>query len=84
MSRLTWRPPRSNEPFYLERAVSHLGEHGAEVRDEDLARVSPLMHAHVRVLGRYHFRLDESIEGDELRPLRDPEAPDEFRPHARL
>ena len=70
--------------LYLDRAVSHLKEHGAEVRDEDLARVSPLMRAHVRVLGRYHFRLDESIEGGGLRPLRDPETPDEFGSHASL
>jgi hypothetical protein len=55
-----------------------------EVRDEDLARVSPLMHAHVRVLARYHFRFDESIEGGGLGPLRDPEAPDEFGLHASL
>jgi TnpA family transposase len=64
--------------LYLDRAVSHLVERGAEVREEDLARVSPLMHAHVRVLGRYHFRLDESVEGGGMRPLRDPEAIDEL------
>ena len=49
----------------------------------DLARVSQLMHAHVRVLGRYHFALDESAERGGLRPVRDPEAPDEFGPPAR-
>jgi TnpA family transposase len=66
--------------LYLDRAVSHLREGGAEVRDEDLARVSPLGHAHVRVLGRYHFRLDDSVEGGGMRPLRDPDAPDDFAP----
>ncbi|MDP9476869.1 MAG: Tn3 family transposase [Actinomycetota bacterium] len=68
--------------LYLDRAVAHLLETGAEVRDEDLARVSPLMHAHVRVLGRYHFRLDESVARGGLRPLRAPETVDEFGPPA--
>ena len=64
--------------LYLDRAVSHLRKEGAEVREQDLARVSPLMHAHVRVLGRYHFRLDRSVAEGGMRPLRDPEAIDEF------
>ena len=68
--------------LYLDKAVSRLRESGTEVRDEDLARVSPLMHAHVRVLGRYHFRLDESVQSGGMRPLRDPESPDEFGPPA--
>jgi Tn3 transposase DDE domain len=68
--------------FYLDRAVTHLRSEGAEVKEEDLARVSPLMHAHVRVLGRYHFRLDESVAEGGLRPLRDPAAPEEFGPPA--
>ena len=64
--------------LYLDKAVSHLREEDREVRDEDLARVSPLMHAHVRVLGRYHFRLDESVAEGGMRPLRDPAETDEF------
>jgi TnpA family transposase len=66
--------------LYLDRAVAHLRSEGKEVRGDDLARVSPLMHAHVRVLGRYHFRLDEAVEGGGMRPLRDPDAVDEFGP----
>ncbi len=68
--------------IYLNESARRLRESGAEVRDEDLARVSPLMHAHVRVLGRYHFRLDESVADGGLRPLRDPEDTDEFGPPA--
>lgn len=64
--------------LYLDKAVSYLRETGAEVRDEDLARVSPLMHSHVRVLGRYHFRLDEAVTEGGMRPLRDPTKIDEF------
>ncbi len=40
--------------------------------------MSPLMHAHIRVLGRYHFRLDESVAEGGMRPLRDPTEIDEF------
>ncbi len=47
------------------------------MKDEDLARVSPLSHAHVNVLGRYAFELDESVAEGGLRPLRDPEGIDE-------
>jgi hypothetical protein len=68
--------------LYLDKAVRRLRESGTAVREDDLARVSPLMHAHVRVLGRYHFRLDESVADGGLRPLRDPDAMDEFGPHA--
>ena len=64
--------------LYLDKVVAHLLETGTQVREEDLARVLPLMHAHVRVLGRYHFSLDEAVEGGGMRPLRDPEATDEF------
>lgn len=64
--------------LYLGKAVSQPGETGTEVRDENLARVSPLMHSHVRVLGRYHFRLAESVAEGGTRPLRDPAEIDEF------
>lgn len=71
--------------LYLDRAASHLQEErSAEVRQEDLARVSPLKHAHVRVLGRYHFRLDETVAAGGLRPLRDPTTIDGFGPSAEL
>ena len=36
------------------------------------------MHSHVRVLGRYHFRLDEAVTEGGMRPLRDPTEIDEF------
>jgi TnpA family transposase len=68
--------------LYLDKAASHLRDGAHEVREEDLARVSPLMHAHVRVLGRYHFRLDESVVEGGTRPLRDPAETDGFEPPA--
>lgn len=45
--------------------------------DEDVARLSPLRHANLNVLGRYTFRASGPAGGG-LRPLRDPaEAADE-------
>jgi hypothetical protein len=49
----------------------HLRATGAEVRKEDLARLSPLSHKHFNMLGRYHSAVPEEILRGELRPLRD-------------
>ncbi len=64
--------------FYLDRSVEHLREQGEEVREEDLARVSPLVREHVHVLGRYQFTLEESVAEGGMRPLRDPTRVDEY------
>lgn len=68
--------------LYLDESVRRLREEGVEASDEDLARVSPLSRAHVNVLGRYSFDLDESLAGGGMRPLRDPSEveEDEFPP----
>jgi len=42
------------------------------VLDDDVARLSPLIHAHINMLGRYSFAMPESVARGELRPLRDP------------
>ena len=60
---------------YQQAALDALRAEGAEVRDEDVARLSPLGTEHVNVLGRYHFELDGPVARGELRPLRDPAAP---------
>ena len=62
----------------LDEAVRRLRDDGEEVAEEDLARVSPLAREQVRVLGRYHFALDESVAGGGMHPLRDPAEPDEY------
>ena len=64
--------------LYLDESVRFLREAGEEATDEDLARVSPLAREHVRVLGSYHFTLDESVAGGSLRSLRDPSEPDAY------
>jgi TnpA family transposase len=53
--------------LYLDQAIKQLC---AEVLDADLARVSPLGHAHLNVLGRYSFELDQRVRRGHLRPLR--------------
>ena len=56
---------------YPDAAVTSLRGQGHPVADEDVARLSPLAHAHVNVLGRYTFA---TPSGTGLRPLRDPHA----------
>ena len=56
--------------LYMDAALAHLRRTGVEVKPEDVARLSPLGHEHINVLGRYSFALAESIAQGELRPLR--------------
>jgi len=64
----------------MDVAVAQMRAQGLEVRDEDVARLSPLGYSHVNLLGRYHFSLPEAISRGELRPLRDPAARVKCRP----
>ncbi|MGW5214808.1 transposase [Streptomyces sp. NPDC004051] len=57
---------------YIDAAVAQLRAEGHEIRDEDVARLSPLKHKNLNVLGRYSFTASTPAGGG-LRPLRDPE-----------
>lgn len=59
----------------MDAAVNQLRADGIDVRDEDIARLSPFVRHHINVLGRYSFQLPDLPGG--LRPLRAPEAVDE-------
>jgi TnpA family transposase len=59
---------------YIDAAVAQLRAEGHDIRDEDVARLSPLKHKNLNVLGRYSFTASQPVDG--LRPLRDPEAVD--------
>nr|WP_202528199.1 Tn3 family transposase [Streptomyces sp. SID5770] len=59
---------------YMDAAVTQLRADGHEVRDEDVARLSPFVRHHVNMLGRYSFQLPALPGG--LRPLRDKNAPE--------
>ncbi|MFG2630799.1 hypothetical protein [Streptomyces sp. NPDC048473] len=45
---------------------------GIHVRDEDIARLSPLKFAHI-IHDRYSFALPAEVQGGQLRPTRKPE-----------
>lgn len=57
---------------YTDLTLAQLRREGVEVKDEDVARLSPLGHGHYNLLGRYHFALPEALARGALRPLRDP------------
>lgn len=61
---------------YMQAALDLVEAQGDEIKEEDVARLSPLKFAHINMLGRYHFELDPSAAGGDLRPLRDPDAGD--------
>ena len=63
--------------IYIDAALDRLRAEGHPVRDEDVARLSPLGFEHINMLGRYAFTLPEPVARGELRPLRDPAAPDD-------
>lgn len=63
---------------YIEMALEEIRAKGSEVREEDVARISPLRRRHINMLGRYHFSLPEAQLRGELRPLRDPEKPEDL------
>ncbi len=55
---------------YLQQALKeHQATEGAP-EPGDVARLSPLLHEHVNMLGRYDFNLPERVAAGELRPLR--------------
>lgn len=60
---------------YIDAAVAQLRAEGHEIRDEDIARLSPLEHRNLNLLGRYTFPASTPGAGA-LRPLRDLEAPE--------
>ena len=55
--------------IYMQNALDHLQQNSLEIRDQDIARLSLLLHGHVRVLGHYTFTLPEPILRGEHRPL---------------
>jgi hypothetical protein len=61
---------------YLDAAVAQLRAEGYEIKDEDVARLSPLKDRHVNFLGRYLFHIAASGPAQGLRPLRDPATAD--------
>jgi TnpA family transposase len=63
--------------IYMDAALRQLRKEAFEVKDEDVARLSPLGHEHINMLDRYAFSLPDRIAGGELRPLRNPNLVDD-------
>lgn len=63
---------------YMAAALDAIRATGQEVRDEDVARLSPLMRGHINMLGRYHFTWPDELRRGALRPLRNPDDPKNF------
>ncbi len=57
---------------YLDAALAQLRRDGYPVEDADVERLSPLIHDHINLLGRYHFTNPDNLGGGRLRPLRAP------------
>ena len=56
--------------IYMEEALKYLQQRGFEAKEEDTARLSPLLYEHINFLGRYYFNLASSVQKGQLRPLR--------------
>ncbi len=63
--------------IYMDAALNRLPAEGYDVREEDVARLSPLGFDHINMLGRYAFTLPNTVARGELRPLRDPRTADD-------
>lgn len=61
---------------YLGGALDVLRARDSDLQVEDEARLSPLIHEHVNLLGRYSFVLSHALTSGGLRPFRDPDAPE--------
>ena len=61
---------------YIQASLDWLAAIGEDTAPEDVARISPLKHAHINVLGRYHFEMPDDVAAGAMRPLRDPDALD--------
>lgn len=61
----------------MQLAIEHLQKQGMKITPEQIARLSPLIHDHINMLGRYNFELDSSIFQGLFRPLRQGDSIDE-------
>ena len=56
----------------MEVALMEPRQAGESVLEEDVARLMPLLHEHVNMLGRCALTLPEEVAHGQLRRLRDP------------
>ncbi len=63
--------------IYMDAALKQLRAECFDVREEDVAKLSPLGFDHINMLGRYALILPDQIARGELRPLRNPATVDD-------
>jgi Tn3 transposase DDE domain len=56
--------------YYMDAGLNYVRSLEEEVNPLDVARLSPLGHDHINMLGRYHFHLPELLKNGGMRPLR--------------
>ena len=56
---------------YLDDAIVQLRTTGHQITDEDLRRLSPLQHEHVKMLGHFPFTLPHELAAGARRQLRE-------------
>ena len=56
---------------YLDDAITQLRATGHEITDEDLRRLSPLLHEHIKMLGHFPFTLPHDLAAGARRQLRE-------------
>ena len=54
--------------IYMQAALDHTRQ-AMDIREEDVARLSPLVYEHLNVLGHYSFTLTDQVRNGQLRPL---------------
>ncbi len=58
------------QTLYMDQAVETLRNQGRVITSEDIARLSPLVHSNLNVLGSYSFDLSPEVEKGKFRDLR--------------
>jgi hypothetical protein len=59
---------------YMAAVLDELRAQGYDVREEDVAPLSPARHEHINPHGKYRFNLEQELGRQGLRPLRRPAA----------
>lgn len=55
----------------MQAALAHLRAQGETLNDEHIARLSPLCHGHINMLGHYSSSVAELVTRGHLRPLKE-------------
>jgi TnpA family transposase len=66
--------------LYLDAALDQIRHSGLPIDEADIAHLSPLIYAHIRIEGRYQFSLSPDLVRGRLRPLRSPRPSSIFTP----